>query len=140
MKADKMTMANSLELRVPFLDYRIVEWAARLPVGMKIGYLQDRLVTKKILRMYAEDKIPQSIIHRPKRGFPVPAYDWLSHEMRPFVSDVLNENSRCLDIFEKDELSSYVQRGTSSDAGVTDKHKLWHLLILELWMQRWLAS
>jgi len=140
MKADKMTMANSLELRVPFLDHRIVEWAARLPVSMKIGYLQGQLVTKKILRMYAKDKIPQSIISRPKKGFPVPAYNWLSGELKPFVSDVLNGSSHCLSIFEKEELFALVKKGTSINAGITDRHKLWHLLILELWMQRWLSN
>ncbi len=138
MKADKMTMANSIELRVPFLDHRIVEWAAKAPPSMKIGMLNNKLVTKKVLRMYANAKVPESIISRPKKGFPVPAYGWLSGELKSFAMDILGAGSRSAGLFDRKLLSSYVHNGTRSEAGVMDRHKLWSLLILELWMRRWL--
>ena len=138
MKADKMTMANSIELRVPFLDHRIVEWAAKAPPSMKIGTLNNKLVTKKVLRMYANAKVPESIISRPKKGFPVPAYGWLSGELKSFAVDMLGAGSRSAGLFDRKLLSSYVHAGTRREAGVKDRHKLWSLLILELWMRRWL--
>lgn len=81
MKADKMTMYASLELRVPFLDYRLVEWAARQPQQVKIGPAAGKKrTTKAVLRRFAEKRLPKSVIERPKQGFPVPAYDWLGQK------------------------------------------------------------
>ena len=137
MKADKMTMANSIELRVPFLDYRIVEWAARAPVSLKIGVMDGRLVTKRILRMYCQGKIPESIIQRPKAGFPVPAYGWLATDLKEFARDILGPGSYCSDIFKKSALTVMVTRGTDWTAALLDRHRLWSLLILELWLRRW---
>jgi asparagine synthase (glutamine-hydrolysing) len=140
MKADKMTMANSIELRVPFLDYRIVEWAARAPVSLKIGFMDGKVVTKKILRIYCQGKIPESIIQRPKSGFPVPAYEWLSGDLKDFVRDVLSSQSYVSGIFEKSALAEMVIRGTDGTAVLMDRHRLWSLLILELWLRRWLRN
>jgi asparagine synthase (glutamine-hydrolysing) len=138
MKADKMTMANSIELRVPFLDYRLVEWAARLPVRLKIGGYHDSLATKKVLRMYSDDKVPSSIIKRSKKGFPVPAYDWLSNKLKSFATEMINHNSRVAEYFNVQILKEIVQYGTASGAGILDRHRLWSILILEIWMKRWL--
>jgi asparagine synthase (glutamine-hydrolysing) len=140
MKADKMTMANSIELRVPFLDYRLVEWAARAPVSLKIGTMNGEVVTKRILRIYCQDKIPQSIIQREKRGFPVPAYRWLSEELKDFVMDVLGPQSYVSAIFQKGVLAEIISRGTEGDAVLMDRHRLWSILVLELWFKRWLQG
>src|SRR4029453_13945646 len=80
MKADKMSMATSLELRVPFLDYRLVEWANRQPGGGKIGPLGGGGVTKRVLRRFAKGRLPQEIIDRPKKGFPIPVSGWLADD------------------------------------------------------------
>ena len=81
MKADKMSMAASLELRVPFLDYRLVEWANRQSTDVKIGPTRPwRQATKYVLRRFAETRLPREILTRPKQGFPVPAYKWLQEE------------------------------------------------------------
>ena len=69
-KTDRMSMAHSLEVRPPFLDHRIVEFAARLPAHLKKN--------KRILRDLMSDKLPQSVLTRKKEGFDIPAHDWLA--------------------------------------------------------------
>jgi asparagine synthase (glutamine-hydrolysing) len=74
MKADKMSMATSLELRTPFLDYRLVQWANQQPNWVKISRNGgSQLQSKYILRRFCATRVPGSILTRPKRGFPVPA-------------------------------------------------------------------
>ncbi len=139
MKADKMTMAASLELRTPFLDYRIVEWAARTPVTTKVRRLQDgRYVTKAVLRDYARRMLPATIIDRPKKGFPVPIFDWLSNRLRPLVHDVLGDKPKCARWLELAAIHAVVEAGTNPGAELFDRHRLWNLLVLELWARAWL--
>lgn len=142
MKADKMTMANSIELRVPFLDYRLVEWAARAPNWIKVGGGPvGAFESKWVLRRFAERRLPEEIIMRPKRGFPVPVYDWLAGEIKPWAQDVLNNpNARIYDWLARPEVLGYLARGTAPKASTNARHNLWHLLILELWLQAWQAK
>src|SRR5207253_4644790 len=83
LKADKMTMATAVELRVPFLDHKLVEYIAGLPDHAKVSQNQG----KWILRQSMSTVIPPSILHRPKKGFPMPATAWLRTELRDFVRD-----------------------------------------------------
>ena len=85
IKADRVTMANSLELRVPFLDHVLLEFAAALPTEYKI----KNLVTKRILKRAFGKRIPQEIIRRKKAGFPIPMAQWLRKELRQEVRDIL---------------------------------------------------
>jgi asparagine synthase (glutamine-hydrolysing) len=77
VKADKMTMAASIELRVPFLDHVVVEFASRLPENMKIRDGQSKYLLKRLMR----DRVPADILHAPKRGFPVPISQWLRGDL-----------------------------------------------------------
>ena len=139
MKADKMTMAASLELRTPFLDHRIVEWAARTPVSNKVRRLPDgRYVTKAVLRDYARSLLPAAIIERPKKGFPVPIFGWFSNRLRPLVHDMLGDDAKCARWLERSAIRATVAAGTAPDAEMFDRHRLWHLLVLELWARAWL--
>ena len=138
MKADKMTMAASLELRTPFLDYRIVEWAARTPVSTKVQRSGDQYLTKAVLREYAYRILPPAIVQRPKKGFPVPIFDWLSNRLRPLIHDVLEDNPRCARWVERTAIAATVKSGTVASAELFDRHRLWHLLVLELWARAWL--
>ena len=139
MKADKMTMAASLELRTPFLDYRVVEWAARTPVSTKIRRLPDgRYVTKAVLRDYARSILPHSIIDRPKKGFPVPIFGWLSSRMRPLVMETLGADPRCARWLEPEAIRRIMDRGLAPGASLMERHILWNLLVLELWARAWL--
>jgi len=139
MKADKMTMATSIELRVPFLDYRLVEWAAQTPPWVKVGGgPAGPYGSKWVLRRFAESRLPKEIIERPKRGFPVPVYDWLSTDLKNWASDLLSPaNARIYDWLERQEVLTYLRKGTQAHSGLKDRHRLWHLLILELWLQAW---
>lgn len=141
MKADRMSMAASLELRTPFLDYRLVEWAARLPTNLKVGRSGNKgYRTKEVLRRYAQPRLPASVVERPKQGFPVPVYDWLSTSLTETAHDILLSPSSQLHTWIKpDYLRSIVEAGTASNAAMMDRHRLWNLLVLEIWMQRWLA-
>ena len=76
VKADKMTMANSLELRVPYLDHKLFEFAAQIPLKYKI----HRKQTKYLLRRAFADLLPPDVINRPKKGFPVPTRLWLKEK------------------------------------------------------------
>lgn len=138
MKADKMSMANSLELRTPFLDYRVVEMAARLPDALRVGRdASGTYQTKRILREMAVDLVPAEIISRPKMGFPVPVYDWLSGPLKPLAHDCLGSTSRLTDWCEPQALGDLLRRGTTPSSSSMDKHRLWNMMVLELWLRRW---
>jgi asparagine synthase (glutamine-hydrolysing) len=85
LKADKMTMANSLELRVPFLDHKLLEFAASLPGKHKVRRFETKYVMKRALR----GLVPDEILKRRKVGFPVPYEAWLRKEMKPWLCDLL---------------------------------------------------
>jgi len=129
IKADKITMANSLELRVPFLDHRVLEFSARLPDAYKI----QGSVQKRILRHVLADKVPSEILSRPKAGFPVPFQRWFREELRGFLRDLLLDR-RAIErgYFEKRALEALLEanaeRGEHSSA-------LFCLAVLELWHQ-----
>ena len=136
MKADKMSMAASLELRVPFLDYRLVEWAARQHQSVKVGpYKGQRYTTKNILRRFAARRIPSSILNRPKQGFPVPAYSWFQEDgFRSRMQDHVQGNALLSKIFSQDTVS------TVFEAGRTDQrtaHKAWLLMVLAVWSEQY---
>ena len=85
MKADKMSMAHSLELRVPFLDVDVFERAARtLPLSLRVTLGS----TKVALRQAAQGIVPDDVVSRPKLGFPIPIIDWIASDMQPFIRDV----------------------------------------------------
>src|SRR5262249_32963353 len=86
-KCDRMSMAHSLEVRPPFLDHRIVEFAARLPENLKIR--GSRL--KVILRELMQDRLPKAVLTRPKEGFDIPVHQWLRTVLRPLLADTLSE-------------------------------------------------
>src|SRR4029077_16289870 len=87
LKADKMTMANSIELRVPLLDHELLEFAASLPPSFKL----KRFTTKYILKKALSQKIPKAIRDRKKSVFPVPYESWLRNDLKDFVWDVLTD-------------------------------------------------
>jgi asparagine synthase (glutamine-hydrolysing) len=137
MKADKMSMANSLELRTPFLDHRLVEWAATLPLAWKVGDKSSGPVSKRILREFCKTRLPERVIRRPKRGFPVPAYEWLKGALGEWAEDlVAKSSSRLATYFDSAAIARTASAARQGDVGAA--HKMWALVILELWFQRWL--
>lgn len=136
MKADKMSMANSLELREPFLDHHLAEWAASLPIEWKVGSQSQGFVSKRILRAFSEKRLPADILMRPKQGFPVPAYQWLQGALGYQMQEkVCGQNSKLSAYFETDRLAavfSSARQGNNSAA-----HKAWVMITLEQWLEEW---
>jgi asparagine synthase (glutamine-hydrolysing) len=138
MKADRMSMANSVELRTPFLDYRLVEWAWRLAPRLKVGRdVTGQYATKLILRKYARTRLPASVIERPKMGFPVPVYGWLSDRLSGWAREVLAGGAHVRTWFRDEAISEFLNRGTDPGANTLSRHRLWNMLVLEHWMQSW---
>ena len=140
MKADKISMAVSLEARTPFLDYRLVEWANRQPNSVKIkrsGLRQYR--TKNVLRRFCAKRLPAEILTRPKKGFPVPAYTWLRQGLDAWaVETLLGQESRLARHFQHDAVRRVIE---DARLGVGDAaHRVWILVVLELWLRVWDAS
>jgi asparagine synthase (glutamine-hydrolysing) len=140
MKADRMSMANSLELRTPFLDYRLVEWAWRAPPTIKVGPdCSGQYATKLVLRQYARKYLPDTVIDRPKLGFPVPVYDWLSHGLFDWAHDILAPGACVRRWFHDNAIDHALNCGTSAHADSSARHLLWNFIIFEHWMRQWSA-
>lgn len=127
VKADKMTMANSVELRVPFLDHKVLEFAASLPIEYKL----KGLTTKYILKQALAGRVPDEVIKRKKAGFPVPLQSWLSGDLKDFSKDVLLD-SRTLarGYFRKNAIERLLQQAQRER--VYGK-EIFSLIVLELW-------
>ena len=131
-KCDRMSMAHSLEVRPPFLDHRLVEFAARLPQNLKIrgGKL------KFVLRELMKDRLPRSVVQRPKEGFDIPAHHWLRTVLKPLMLDTLNERSvRESGIFSWPAIDHAIRAHLERRANLG--YHLWGLLVLFLWMKQW---
>jgi asparagine synthase (glutamine-hydrolysing) len=128
MKQDQMTMATSVESRVPFLDHHFVEFAMGAPGDLKIrGGTQ-----KYLLKQAVEDLLPRDIVYRPKMGFPTPLRQWLrapesAHQLRALTS----ADSFCSQWIRPEAAANLIGRHRSGAEDATDK--LWRLLNLELW-------
>jgi asparagine synthase (glutamine-hydrolysing) len=131
-KVDRMSMAHSLEVRPPFLDHRIVEFAASLPEGLKIHGSQ----LKYILRQLMSDKLPQSILHRPKVGFDIPVHDWFRGILKPLLLDTLTEQAvKDSKIFRWSGVEALINTHLERRANLG--YQLWGLVTLFLWIKRW---
>jgi asparagine synthase (glutamine-hydrolysing) len=131
-KTDRMSMAHSLEVRPPFLDHRIVEFAASLPERMKIRGFQQKFVLKELMR----GKLPEWVLNRKKTGFDIPTHDWFRGTLRELLLDVLRpETIDATGIFDAGAVASLIRDHLErrTNAG----YHLWGLLTLFLWMKRW---
>jgi asparagine synthase (glutamine-hydrolysing) len=126
-----MSMAHSVEVRPPFLDHRIVEFAASLPEHLKIrGRVQ-----KVVLRELMKRKLPASTLRRKKEGFDFPAHEWLRGPLRSLLLDTLSANGGTDGLFRRDVLDRCVQQHLNRRANLG--YHLWGLMLLLLWMKRW---
>jgi asparagine synthase (glutamine-hydrolysing) len=135
MKADKATMATSIELRCPFLDSRLVEWAARAPLEWKVGSAAAGWSSKRVLREYSAARLPQSIVTRPKRGFPVPAYRWLADGLGDWAGARLRRAGGVRELFDEEAVTAPLARARAGDTGAA--HQVWSLLVLDFWLECW---
>lgn len=135
VKSDRTSMAASLELRVPFLDYNIVEFSARIPSRMRMPYF-----TKKyVLRKAVAGLLPKDIIQRRKQGLLVPVKSWMTNELRSYVDDVLMN----AEMYKENMINkSYVKMILEQHYSGRHNHgnRLWALMTLELWYREYMAS
>jgi asparagine synthase (glutamine-hydrolysing) len=128
---DRTSMAFSIESRVPFLDYRLVEFVAALPGWTKIHNAQ----TKYPLRQAMKNILPDSIVNRPdKKGFPTPFTHWLKDELRDYALDIFNSQAfRQRNIFQSDKILSLYQE--HCDGKADHAWMLWRVLNIEVWQR-----
>jgi len=127
IKADKMTMANSLELRVPLLDHKVLEFAAAVPANLKV----HGFTTKYLAKTALEGQIPRPILNRRKVGFPVPYERWLRLELRDWVRDILlDSKTRNRGYFDPKKMEKLLACSHSEAAYFKE---IFSLTTLELW-------
>ena len=134
-KVDRMSMAVSLETRVPYLDKDMVELAFRIPGELKL----KGNTTKFILKRAAASLVPRDCVYRPKEGFSIPIKHWLNHEFKPLVNELLDDEAiRQQGLFNPACISRLKQehsRGTHNHS-----HILWALIVFQDWQKRWLST
>lgn len=135
MKQDQMSMATSIESRVPLLDHTFVEFAAKIPDSLKIRGTEQKYIFKKAV----EDLLPSDIVYRRKMGFPTPLRDWLRQkEAGPLLDPLLNSKGLVGEYLRPEKVKSLVERHRSGSEDGTDR--LWRLINLELWGQTFLQN
>jgi asparagine synthase (glutamine-hydrolysing) len=130
---DKMSMAAGLEVRVPFLDVDLVDFAARIPVGMKQHGQEGKWILKKAMESY----LPRDVIYRPKTGFGVPLRRWMKHELKGLLGDILGSKSLLhRGIFNPEAVKALVK---ANDEGKIDaSYTLLSILCIEIWCRKFL--
>ncbi len=135
-RVDNMTMAWSVETRVPFLDHRLVETAMRMPPELKLAN-----GGKHILKKIAQDLLPAEIINREKAYFPVPALKFVEGRFRRMMADTLTSRAcRERGLFRRDYIDQLLSGGDRENLTPIRGNKLWHCALLEMWLQTHLAS
>ncbi len=133
MKQDQMSMAASIESRVPFLDHKLVEFTARLPGHLK---LRRGWTTKYILRQSMKDVLPAPILSRRKMGFPVPVGAWFRGAYRGVLDEyVLGERAAARNLFDPAYVRNLVAR---HQAGENHTERLWSLVNVEIWLRQFM--
>ncbi len=131
-KVDRMSMAHALEVRPPFLDHRIVEFANSLPGHLKIDGSRQKVLLKTLMR----GKLPPQILTRKKIGFDIPAHEWFRGPLRPLLREAVDyARSEHAGFFRMVEIEGLVWAHLERRANLG--YHLWGLMILFLWMKKW---
>jgi asparagine synthase (glutamine-hydrolysing) len=127
---DMLSMAHSLEVRAPFLDWRLVELAASIPGSLKIRGLTLKYILRKVAARY----LPREILERPKEGFVLPANTWLRAALAPLVDDVLADGRLAVHgLYTPAAVRALRERFAAGDDALT--FKLWTLVVFQLWLE-----
>jgi asparagine synthase (glutamine-hydrolysing) len=131
-KVDRMSMAHAVEVRPPFLDHRIVEFAARLPASFKVRGSRQKVLLKALMA----ETLPPAILRRGKMGFDIPAHEWLRGPLRSLLVETLAAGlSEHAGWFRRDAVEACLRHHLERRVNVG--YHLWGLMLLFLWMKRW---
>lgn len=134
MRVDKITMANSIEARVPFLDHRLVELAINIPMDLKL----KNGVSKYILKEAVRGIIPSEIIDRKKQGFAAPITEWLKTALRDELPKILWKSKIWeADLFDREAVEKLVR--DHQEGRVDASFRIWNLITLALWFDHWMT-
>ena len=133
VKVDRMSMATSLEARVPFLDHRVVEFSGTVPGGMKLQGKRTKVILKEALT----EILPEKIINRGKEGFSIPIKQWLKTDLKPMMLDMLSEDRLKREQFFQ---PAYVRRLIDEHLKGKENHshRLWALMTFQNWKKIYL--
>ena len=128
VKSDRMSMANSIELRIPFLDYKLVDYLTEVPFNLKIKNDCEKYILKETFK----NDIPEFVTNRKKSGFPVPITAYLTREFKDFASDLLLSR-KFIDrgYFEMEYIKNLLNNCSTNNSYVG--RQIWLLITLELW-------
>jgi asparagine synthase (glutamine-hydrolysing) len=134
-KVDRASMAVGLEVRVPLLDHRVVEYTSIIPDALKVRNGTGKYVLKKLLAKY----LPVSLFERPKTGFGVPVGHWFRSDLKPLLQDYLSPGRLKREgFFDEGLVEKKVGEHLRKEAN--HQHRLWALLTWEMWRERWLGN
>jgi asparagine synthase (glutamine-hydrolysing) len=135
LKADEMTMANSIELRVPLLDHKVLEFAASLPGSYKVRGFTTKYILKKLLH----GRVPREILERKKVGFPVPYNSWLRTDLKAWIRNVLlDDTTLARGYFDKHCIENLIKQ--NDIRGGSYSKEIFSLAVLELWQREFLGN
>ena len=131
-KVDHASMAHAIEVRPPFLDHRIVEFASSLPAGMKIQGSRQKVILRNLMR----GKLSPAILNRKKIGFDIPTHEWFRGPLRPLLEEaVAFASAQHGNFFHVPNIEADVRAHLERRANLG--YHLWGLMTLFLWMKRW---
>ena len=130
---DRMSMAHALEMRVPLIDHKVVEFMARLPFRLKVRLTTDKFLLRKLMAR----ELPATVLKRPKLGFNPPMGVWINEDLAPLIGDYLSpERLKQRDLFDVEAVQTMLNEHASQKRDWT--WRIWALLILECWMRNYL--
>jgi asparagine synthase (glutamine-hydrolysing) len=134
-KVDRASMAVSLEVRVPLLDHRVMEFTSSLPEGLKYRNGEGKYILKKLLARY----VPSELFERPKMGFAVPIDKWFRNELKELLLDYLSpERVKREGLFDHNIVEQKIQEHLSGK--INHQYRIWALLMWEMWREKWLGG
>ena len=124
-------MANSVEIRVPYLDLELVEFSTTIPVKYKMNGKETKYILKKVAERY----LPKEVIYRPKSGFGVPVEHWVRHELEEFIDNKLSENNLVdSNLFNKQKVQEIVEQNKKGQ--INASYSVWSLLAIQSWLNQ----
>jgi len=130
-KVDRISMAHALEVRPPFLDHRIVEFAADLPDELRVRGSRQKVILRELMK----DRLPRAILSRKKVGFDVPAHEWFRGPLRPLLAEMLDTAREHSDFFRLEAIEQVAR--AHLDRRANFGYHLWGLMTLLLWIKKW---